>query len=143
MLFATILRKFTESKGDTRTLHHYWNILKFSLLTILFPRAFARLDFAGFEGDGRTLSGINDGPKIKELFKPSSLLVKSMDPVNVTVNAQRPWGITMETNQKKALAITEVKANSPAGKLGLMKGLVLTSVGGVRVNDAAHGLEGY
>ena len=66
-------------------------------------------------------------------------LLKSLEPVVVTMTLPPPWGVGMETNHNSALAVTEVQKRSPADTAGLEPGMVLTSVNGVRVKDAATG----
>ena len=53
-------------------------------------------------------------------------LVKSMEPVLVAMTTQPPWGVELETNHNKALAVTDVKKGSAAETAGLEPGMVLT-----------------
>ena len=66
-------------------------------------------------------------------------LLRSMEPVVVTLTVPPPWGVEMETNHNSALAVTDVKKASPAESVGFERGMVLTSVNGTRVKDAATG----
>lgn len=61
-------------------------------------------------------------------------LLKSLAPVVIAMSAPRPWGVVFETNQNSALAVYEVGEGSVAERAGVVRGLVLTSVNGARVD---------
>ena len=89
----------------------------------------ARFDRFDADGDGTV-----DADEWEELLN-------SMDPVVVTISDQRPWGMEMEVNRKHALALTAVTKGSAAEQVGLLPGMVLTSVNGQRITDAKTGKE--
>ena len=66
-------------------------------------------------------------------------LLQSLEPHVATMTTAPPWGIDMETNHNKALAVVSVRKRSHADKMGIVPGMVLTSVNGERVVDASAG----
>lgn len=66
-------------------------------------------------------------------------LVQSLEPHIATMTLPPPWGIDMETNRNKALAVVSVQKGSHADNVGIEPGMVLTTVNGARVMQASSG----
>ena len=116
----------------------YGNVMLMLLLLTVVPVGFALL----YRSPLQRALGLLQAAALVDADSTSELSIRrhglrKVPSVLVTMSEPQPWGLELETRQKKVVVST-VEAGSAADKAGIAVGMVLVSIAGVRVYDSAN-----